>query len=325
MQAAEALDDVEFLAFDVDVERQRLLLLRLDASQRAQAAFLDKRLLHEASQFAWAPLSAVRAARSQRTPDFIFHIGHCGSTLLARLLHSWPHTQVLREPQALRTLAAWRQHDAVAVDALLPGFGALWMQDPAGGDATVVKATSSCNALAAPLLSALPESRALLMDMPLRSYLATVFKSQAALQDVAGAWPSRAAELARHGIDVAREVADGDTAIACAAGWLAEQLRFESLQREAGDARGLRLDFEDLLTEPRETLQRVAAHLGFEATYVDAALTSPAWQRYSKATDHAYDAADRRHDLALAERRFGALIDRGEAWVGQQRARLGAR
>lgn len=322
MQPLEALSDAEYLPFDIDVEGQRLLLVRLDARQRADAAFLDRRILGDAPQLAWVPLSAVPSAPPPRPPHFIFHIGHCGSTLLSRLLQSWPRTQVLREPQALRTLAAWRQLDAQRVDALLPGLSGLWARDPDRGVATVLKATSSCNALAAPLLSSLPGCRALLMDMPLRSYLATVFKSRAALQDVAAAWPARAEVLARHGIDVTREVGEGDTAAACAAGWLAEQLRYEALVREDTTHRVLRVDFETLLADPRQTLQVIARHLGFDAAGVEAALAAPAWRRYSKATDHAYDAADRAHDLALAERRFGPAIERGTTWVKRQRDRL---
>jgi hypothetical protein len=319
MREVDVLSNAEYLPFDLDVERQRLLLLRLDAQQRADAAFLDRRIVSGASQLAWVPLSAVPRAAPQCAAAFIFHIGHCGSTLLARLLQSWPGVQVLREPQALRTLAAWRPHDRAAVDALLPGLVALWVRDPAGGYATVLKATSSCNALAAPLLAALPCSRALLLDMPLRSYLATVFKSEAALQDVASAWPSRAAELEAHGIDVSALAAGADTATVCAAGWLAEQLRFESLSRQVGVSRVLRVDFERLLADPENTLRTVARHFGFDLEGVQAAMASHAWRRYSKAADHAYDAADRAHDLALAERRFGAAIERGVAWVARQR------
>lgn len=316
------LADPEYLPFDIDISGGRLLLVRIDAPRRADAAFLDRRILDPSMQTAWAPLSAVPVTPPARPPHFIFHIGHCGSTLLSRVLQSWPGTQVLREPQALRTLAAWRRRDAAAVDALLPGLGALWARGVGADSTTVLKATSSCNDLAAPLLSALPGSRALLLDMPLRNYLATVFKSQAALQDVAGAWPSRASELERHGIDVLREVGDGDTAIACAAGWLAEQLRYQSLARFDEGRRLLRVDFEDLLAAPRRTLEAIARHLELPGDHVDAALSHSAWGRYSKATDHAYDAADRAHDLALAARRFGAAIERGVSWVDQQRARF---
>jgi len=322
MQVAHALSNAEYLPFDIDIEGQRLLMLRLDARQRADAAFLDRRIVSDASQWAWIPLAALPSEAPGKTPDFIFHIGHCGSTLLARLLQSWPRTQVLREPQALRTLATWRQRDPAAVDAVLPGLGALWMRDPGVGEATVLKVTSSCNALAEPVLSSLPRSRTILLDMPLRSYLATVFKSPAAMQDAAAAWPVRAVELRDRGIDPSSVVAGEDAAIACAAGWLAEQLRFTHLQRQFGNARVLRVDFEQLLGDPRRTLRDVATHLGYEQRGVETAMASEVWNRYSKATEHAYNAIDRAHDLALAERRFGPTIDRAAAWVERQSERL---
>lgn len=316
MQDHAAINDANYLPFDIDVRGGRLLLLRLDARQRAQAAFLDRRSVGDDAQWASVPLEALPRQPGRAQPGFIFHVGHCGSTLLARLLQSWPRTQVLREPQALRTLAAWRDRDPAAADALLPVLCGLWTRDPAGGDATVIKVTSSCNALAEPALSAQPRSRAILLDMPLRSYLATVFKSPAALQDVEAAWPARAAELSRRGIDPAQV---GDTAIACAAGWLAEQHRFAHLARRFGPGRVLRVDFEQLLADPRGTLFAVATHLGRAPAHVDAALASPAWGRYSKATQHPYDARDRAHDLALATQRFGDAIERAVAWVERQR------
>ena len=51
-------------------------------------------------------VSALRDAPPTPDPRFIFHIGHCGSTLLSRALDASLRTLPLREPLTLRRLAA---------------------------------------------------------------------------------------------------------------------------------------------------------------------------------------------------------------------------
>jgi len=319
------LDDPGFLPFKLDLVGRRVLFLRLDAAQRREAAFLDDRALPANADGAWVPLDAVLARDVAAVPsaDAIFHIGHCGSTLLSRLLDSWPQLQGVREPLPLRTLAeAWPGLDelqsrlALAQAAqLLRALWSRWSQPLPTQTRSVVKATSSCNGLIAPLLQSQPTMRAVLLDMPLRPYLATLLKSPASVHDAASAAGERLRDLHSRGF------ADGIALHAlslpqqCAMGWLAEGVRFSAIANGEHAARVLRMDFDALLAQPREQLQRLAAHFDLDAAGLDAALASPAWGRYSKAQAHGYGRDDRAHDLALAMERHGAQIAEGETWV----------
>src|SRR5688572_14640957 len=176
--------DPEFLPFKLDPVARRVLLVRLTAQQRREAAFLDERALPAGVDGGWLPLEALQLEAKAPPADAIFHIGHCGSTLLSRLLESWPQLQSLREPLPLRTLAeAWPQLHAPEsrlapqeASRLLQALWTAWSR-PLGGQArSVIKATSGCNGLLAPLLDAQPAMRAVLLDMPLRPYLATLLK-----------------------------------------------------------------------------------------------------------------------------------------------------
>lgn len=320
------LDDPELLPFKLDLPERRLLLVRMDAAQRAAAAFLDERALAADTGGGWIGLDALLAravpAAAVTAPDFVFHIGHCGSTLLSRLLAAWPEVQALREPLPLRTLAeAHGQLDLpesrlapAEWQAALRGLLGLWRRPLPPAQRVVVKATSSCNGLIAPILHAAPAARAILLDMPLAPYLATLLKSPGSLRDALNAAPERLrslhagghAELRLHALAPAEQ---------CAMGWIAEQLRFEHIARGAAGARVLRVDFERLLAAPEAVLGGIAAHLQLAPGGVAVALASPAWQRYSKAPDHGYDAGDRAHDLALARERHGAAIAAGLAWA----------
>lgn len=314
------LQDPDFLPFKLDLSGNRLLLVGLTPRQRGEASFLDERALRPDTQGVWVPLDAVLEAHQPITAaplDFIFHIGHCGSTLLSRLVQAWPGVQALREPLPLRTLAGVEAD--VRRDALLSRLCDLWARRPAGVARTVVKATSSCNGLIEPLLAFRPQARAILLQAPLRSYLATILKSQDSLRDVQAAWPGRAAVLRRHGVGIDTALAADDPVLPVAAGWLAEQLRFDALERGPYGERLLRVDFEALLAAPQRVLEDIARHFDLPAQDLDAALGSPEWRRYSKATTHAYDADDRAHDLQRVEQRFGASIDRAVRWVERQR------
>lgn len=319
-------DDPELLPFKLDLIGRRVLWVRLTAAQRASAAFLDERALPPATQGGWSPLASLATGDALKAPvDAIFHIGHCGSTLLARLLEAWRPVQVLREPLPLRALAeAWtlrerpeaRVSEAQARE-LLHALQVAWSRPLDGSSATVVKATSSCNGLVAPLLGSSP-MRVVLLGLALPTYLAALMKSPDSVHDAAAAAGERLTSLQSAGWAEGVALHQLSLPEQCAMGWLAERVRFEDLARGADGARVLRLDFDRLLDGPRTALASVAAHLGLPAAGIDAALASPAWTRYSKAQSHAYAAADRVHDLKLSRQRFAREIDEGLRWVDTQ-------
>jgi hypothetical protein len=309
------LHDPDYLPFRLDLTNGRVLFVRLDAHQRREAAFLDPRALPPQPQGAWLPLSMLSPpATDDVIADGIFHIGHCGSTLLSRLLDSWPEVEGLREPLPLRDLAeAWRT--PAPPRALLALLMACWRRPLPPASRIAIKATSSCNALIEPLLRDGGLRRAILLDMPLVPWLATLLKSGDSVRDALAASDERADVLRAHGVAVDGEHAPRDAIEACAMGWLAERLRFDALVRGKFASRVLHVDFEDLLSSPEATLARIAAHLSLDADGIAGVLGSPAWGRYSKAQQHGYGREDRAHDLALAQQRFGDEIARGVAWL----------
>ncbi|HEY0505930.1 MAG TPA: hypothetical protein VGD42_20795 [Lysobacter sp.] len=321
---ASPLDDPHYLPFKLDLVARRVLWLRLDAQQRREAAFLDDRAIPAHAEGGWIPLDAL-PAHDVPPAHAIFHIGHCGSTLLSRLLETWPDVHGLREPLPLRTLAeAWplrataqSRLSPVQADDTLRALWSRWSQPLPPGRRCVVKATSSCNGLAAPLLALHPGMHAVLLDMPLRPWLATLLKSPSSMLDAANAAGERLAWLQAHGH--ARDVALHQLTLPqqCAMGWLAERFRYEALAAGEHASRVLRVDFESLLDDPRRELARIAAHLGLDGARVDEAVASPAWGRYSKAQSHGYGRDDREHDLALSMHKHADGIAEGEAWVAR--------
>jgi hypothetical protein len=313
-------DAPDALPYRLDTDRRRVLMLRMSAAARTEAAFLDARGMPVQPEGAWLSFDAflARSAQVSRAQlDWIFHIGHCGSTLLARVLEAWSQVGVLREPLPLRTMATMSA--ATTEDdwqALLRGCSAMWSQPLAPAARVAIKATSSCNALIAPILTFAPGDRAVLLDLPLRAWLATLFKSPDSIRDATASAPARWTELCTHsGVMGSPPLPTADDAELCAMGWLAEQARFGHLAGGSHAEAILRINFEDVMASPAQSLAAIARHFGLVMEGVDAALASPWWSRYSKAGEHVYDDADRRHDLALAQQRFATGIARGERWV----------
>jgi hypothetical protein len=313
----------------LDWERERALLVQLDRAAVRQAAFLDERVVSPGTPGFWAPLAAVqaRAAQAPRAvPHAIFHIGHCGSTLLARQLEQWSGVLSLREPLILRTLSDW-QHDLndVASARLTAPAWTQWFSDclallarPHAGDAhVIVKATSSGNGLIAPWLARDGNARAVLLWIPLDEYLATILKSPDARADLRRFAPARQRVLREALGDAAPVLGEQSTATIIAFGWLAEMWRFNTLAAAHPIVLQL-VEFGALLRDGAAALADVAAHVGLDRhdrTALDAALAPAVHGRYAKATDHAYDVEARAADLAESRRRFGTEIEAGFAAV----------
>jgi hypothetical protein len=98
------------LPYQLDIPRRQVLLALVNEPIYRHALFLDQRLNDGTIQAFWIPLvRLLETGRNSTSPAqaavYIFHIGHCGSTLISRLLGDRPDLLPLREPLVLRTLA----------------------------------------------------------------------------------------------------------------------------------------------------------------------------------------------------------------------------
>src|SRR5689334_5929495 len=90
----------------VDPINDRVLLVAKSEQDYRDAAFLDERSLRPDAQrqiVDWAALAAAVPPNARRDVQYIFHIGHVGSTLISRLLGELPDVFALREPLIVRT------------------------------------------------------------------------------------------------------------------------------------------------------------------------------------------------------------------------------
>jgi hypothetical protein len=301
--------------FPVQDRGGEVQLIRLDQAAYARASFLDERVMAEASRAEVRPWPEVEAAARglPRRADFIFHIGHVGSTLMARLLGEHPAVFSLREPGLLRPLVeAWPAPSAEAearLDALLRLFSRTWRPE----QTALIKATSFVSELADDLLARDARARALVMGAAPPSYLRGILGGPASRQEIALMVPRRLARLERRLGGVPAPRSEGEAA---AMTWLCETLALHAAAERHG-AQVLWLDFDRFLDAPAAGLQAAFAHLGAttEPAFVTGLAAGPLMRRYSKGPEHAYDANLRREVQAQAEREHGPEVRAGMDWL----------
>ncbi len=301
------------LPFALDAAGGRLGYVALDEEAYRAASFLDGRLLADGRALAWAPWSKALDG-TRRAPggcDFIFHTGHVGSTLVARLLGDLPDVFALREPAILRDLAQARPPPAPYLDGILKLLTRTWRPN----QRSLIKATSFVSLMAPTMMARIPDARALLMFSAPQEYIAGLLAGEASRRDMVAMAPDRRARLgARLRLEVeAADLSEGETA---AMNWACEILSLADLAAEVG-ARAKWLDFDRFLAAPREGLATVLTHLRGEAPVaaVEAMLASPDFGRYAKDRRHAFDPAFRQRVLAAARREHGPQIEAGLAWL----------
>lgn len=307
----------------IDPAGDRVALVRLSEALYRELSFLDERILPQVGPPVWTAWPQIDRDAHGLTgeSDFIFHLGHVGSTLLSRLLAVSERVLSLREPAILRTLAADfdsprgpenRQRFDRGLDVFIP----LWSRVYRPGQKTLIKATSFVSQIAPALMARAPSAKAILMFVPPETYMATILAGPNARLELRAYGPARLKRLGRRLGAVPwrlEALTEGELA---ALSWACEISALAQIAEQFAE-RVLWLDFDDFLARPAAGLAAGLTRLHGEAPErtIAAMLESPDLSRYSKAPEHAYDADLRRRVLAQARTEHRLELERGVAWL----------
>lgn len=308
---------------DLDMVNRRGLLVQLNEAIYRSASFLDHRALQPDTVGAWFPLSQLqdeaRDIRPTRPAHFIFHVSHCGSTLVSRLLAELPRCLPIREPLALLSLAQQHRELSDPASRLDPaGWKALFdlnlrlLSRSYRGEQVIIKATSACGNLLPLLPDRSPDSRALLLYADLENWLSTMLRNESVRENgrfYAVAWLRDFRVLT--GNDDLR-LASLTDAEQFTVNWLTGMLHFERA-RLAMPEQVLQMDFEDSLAAPAASLHKLGGFFGLETARADELCAGSLMRAYAKNPKKPFDAARRRQELAEARTLMGAEIDTGFA------------
>jgi hypothetical protein len=309
--------DHRVYAHQLNVLNDTVLLVQLSEAELSEHSFLDERIFRPDMKFEWAPwdqFEAQAASLPGEPPSYIFHIGHCGSTLLSRLVAAATSTQALREPLPLRTFAIDRADGTAGMlgdEALRKRvrlFERVWA--PA-----TVKATSICTNVI-DLVHA--DAPVVFLYQQAETHLAVILAGDNALQDLRGFGQNRYRRLVEFAPDLP-PLASLSVGELAATTWLAE---VSSGNKGMTGREVLKLDFDAFLQRPDECLTNVCKALDLNATAKSctAAVAGPIMRTYSKAPEHAYGPKLRGEVIADSQRRNAAEISKGMQLIDRFRS-----
>ena len=314
------LDGVEGLAEIVATEGGRL---------RA-ASFLDGR------EAFWnykevVPLD-LREPSGPPARRFVFHVGFCGSTLLARLIDRPGTVLALKEPQCLADIAGQRAQLAAGrgvapisrlVDHALASLGAAGEPELA----VVVKPTNWVNSLLPQLCDPGRGVSAVFVSMDSRAYLGAVFRGgrdriafcSRLAGEIAPVLPGGPG-LLDEAISGVREPLDRAARLTVLLHAMQETLFDRAIAANGWDA-SVRIDFAHLAQHPAAVLRRARRALGLDLGGEDDRRGFGLMDRHTKDPASPFDLGERlRQDQEIEHhhaQRFDAALDWIEAGIHQ--------
>jgi len=259
----------------------------------ARSLFMDRRIEALPGEPALVPVRALTELAAEARVSgvgWIFHIAHCGSTLLARALDRPGDTLVLREPVPLRELGVEAAHGAA------PDWGqrlrlsvAMLARCYPGEARVIVKANVPVNLIVDDLMGFDPAAPAIFLYYALDEYLAAILRSPVHRGWVERVTDNLAGGLARWcggvtGLSVAERAA---------ALWLAQMRIYADALGRFEHARSL--DAEQLFNAPERAVGAAYAHFGvpINAASLDALIAGPLFTSYAKGPHIAFGNAER--------------------------------
>lgn len=283
------------------------IFMPMDRAAYHRSIFLDQRISPAAASTIPLPVPSLLQHPATAAPiAWIFHMAHCGSTLLARALDDVAASLVLREPFALRQIGFGP--DTGRLNLMLAMLGKRYRADAP----TLVKANVPVNFLLPRLTEADPGARAIFLYLPLRPYLLAILRSEAHrfwLRNVTWQLKPYLGDLSS-ALDAER----------AAMLWFTQIEIFAQALSAMPNAAAL--NAERLFADPLPVLRAAAPRLGIPIsdTALEAAVAGPIFSTHAKDPSIAFDNADRIALAAATERDLETEIAAAEAWVARQAA-----
>lgn len=266
------------------------VIVPMDRAAFARSIFLDARISPAGEGGALIPAALLaQAAPPPRTTAWIFHVAHCGSTLLARAVEAMSAGLVLREPMALRQLAF--APDAGRLRLVLAMLGRRYD----GEEPTLIKANVPVNALLPAIVAADPAAPAVFLHLGLEDYALAVLRS-----------PQHRGWVRTMAAQFAGAASSASDTECLAALWLWQMRAFAAALD--GLPLACTLDAERFYADPAATLAALAPRLGRQAdpARIAEVAAGPLFSTYSKRPGLAFTNA------ARLERRAALLRELAE-------------
>ncbi len=297
----------------------------MDREAYNRSIFCDMRISPKSKQalkIAIAPLCEFHEKNVQAMPrvSFIFHVAHCGSTLLARALDLKERSIVYREPLTLRQLAVerasagfktpqdWDRRTRLAVQLLDRRYF--------DGGPAIVKANVPVNFIISDLLDITPSQPSIVLYFPLEHYLLAVLRSPNHKKWVASVVTEMQHEIKKRApLDKKLSIAQ-----AAAALWWAQIKTFHEVMLTHPTVASL--NAEDLFDTPERALGGAFNHMQVEHTdeEICGIVRGDLFSKYSKNPSVDFNNASRLARRAALKDSLVREIEEARSWIANATA-----
>jgi hypothetical protein len=318
----------ELFLKDFNPERDLAVLSPMSEASYRDSVFMDDRLVRSETRDLALSLNALgrlwqHSGVAARAIHYIGHMGHCGSTLLSRVLGELPGLHSLREPPVLVALSRALRHLET------PGFGlstfewsqllelaALMMQRTwRASEVSVVKPTSAAGNLLPYLMNRTGDERAVLLYVHLADWLPIMLRPDTRRETRLFAKDFRLGDFAAAaGNQVASPASAGELA---AMTWLLQAREFTALLDDPRTGARVRLlHFDTLLDHPVPVIGALCEWFGKPQRRDDiAAVAERLMTTDAKRPGQPHGAAARAAELQRLRATEAMEIERGLAWA----------
>ena len=301
-----------FHSFDDDHAR----FVEMDREHYARSIFFDRRIVCSTNKVYRIPLDSLLEVLADRAPppprlNFIHHVAHCGSTLLARALDRGNDSLVIREPFHLRQMAVRVgprfnassrpnvRHSPLSLSLTMLG------KRYVAGTPVVVKGNVPISLIGEAIDAADPGRAGILLHFALEDYLAAVLRTPNHIR-----WVHSVTGELRLGQDHAvGSLEELSTPQRAAALWLSLVRHYARMLDVNPAMRSLEAN--RFFDQPADTIAASAELFSIPMSSEDAVAIAggPLFKTNAKDPEHSYDAAQR------IERREDARRDLSEAFT----------
>ncbi|MEH6714174.1 hypothetical protein [Parasphingorhabdus flavimaris] len=321
---AEILSDADYLPHRYDEVADAFRFVQVPRDVHRNCTFITDEHLPNVDQYELIRRADIADIKLTTAPvHFIFHSAYCCSTMMARAFDIPGVSMGLKEPVILNDMIGWRRRGADSqklATVLDKSLGLL--ARPMGEDqAVIVKPSNICTPLAIPALRLRPESRALLLYAPLKSYLQSIVKKEMWgriwVRDVLLGTLKDGYALGGFSPEELLQLTDLQVA---AIGWLSQHAAFAKILTTIGDERVKTLDSDSFLARQPETMTALDAlfGLGMDEATIMKSVNGPAFKSHSKLdqakTGEIFDAQTRQKEQNRMAELHGAEIDMVVQW-----------
>ncbi len=317
----------EFYPVSMDFGNNALQFLQMSRESYRNSVFLDVRTRHIGKSTHFVNLDDVLLASASTGAKtggvhYILNTAFCCSTLLARYFELFADCFVLKEPSLLTQLALtpesiprWEEAFQVCLKLLARTY--------LDNERPVIKVHEACNILGNRLLQD-TEITITFLSTPVRRFVLSILKAEFRRQWVRKRvnQMSKRHEFAEvfHDVDIAHL---SDAQAACCM-WMADNLLSQRLSSSVNCKRVFVIDGDEVADHPLEALSRIAKAGGFAVSQqqLDAVVSHPLVNRYSKDWSISYNAASRQQDLERLEQRWGKEADTAINWMEARKGAL---